>query len=56
MGHWTVIIGIFMLGAAAGALLNWIVYESRFREIKSLIDLVDTQAKRALEGRSASNE
>jgi hypothetical protein len=46
---WT-IIGVFVLGAASGALVSWIAFASRIREIKRvvhLIDLIEAQSKAA---------
>jgi hypothetical protein len=41
------IIGIFVLGAALGALVTWIAFASRIREIKHVVHLIEEQSKEA---------
>jgi hypothetical protein len=41
------IIGIFLLGAASGALVSWIAFASRIREIKRVVHLIEAQSKAA---------
>jgi hypothetical protein len=41
------IIGVFVLGAAVGALVTWIAFASRIREIKHVVHLIESQSKAA---------
>ncbi len=48
MDQWSAL-GIFMLGAAMGALLSWIAYTARIREFKRLRDSRETYLQSAPE-------
>jgi hypothetical protein len=41
------IIGIFLFGAASGALVSWIAFASRIREIKHVVHLIEEQSTAA---------